>query len=309
MKKIMTLLVLLLFIVACGTKSSNDSGSTSPENNEDTTPSDTVEEKKAEEKTYGPNDPQVIISSPTPGQVVGDVEFLLEFKNTDYPKYIVFYGDKNTTEIGDYFTLDLESGEHTVEVRLLSRDKQVLDSKKVTFTVDKSKSTKKDLPKEEPVVQKTEELAEKTPEEKTAKELLRGETNTEQTPPEPAKVLTGSEETADTSEAKNLGLDFEIKLPAPGYNVKGNLVAARMVPSSKFLFGKIGSNHTPGEGHFHFFINEQKEPLEVDSATYTIKNLNKGTNTLYVEMVRNDHTSYGIKKHVSFEAQTVTSKQ
>ena len=298
MKKIIILLVLLVFVISCGNNNSDTSTST---NGSIVTLSN---DQSSEVKGPDPNAPHFLIISPKAGQIVGRAEFLLELKNTNYPKFLVFYDETNVSEIGDYFNLDLSDGEHIVEINLIDKTDKILYTDSVTFTVDSSKA---------PVIEDEHDMIQDEPDtELKAKDLLKKNDEPlidQKTEPTPVKELSGSEKTGDTSEAESLSLDFEIKLPTPGYNVKGNLVAARIIPSANFTFGNIGETNGSGEGHFHFFINDQKEPIEVGSATYTIKNLDKGTNTLYVEMVRNDHSSYGIKKHVSFEAQTVTGKR
>lgn len=282
MKKIMILLffLFLLLIVSCEKtieKTENNS-QTSIEKQDSN--KEIVETKKANDE----NKPYFIITSPKPGQTVGKAEFVLELKNTDYPKFKVFHEDKNYSKIGNSFSLDLEDGEHTVEIKLISRDKKELYSKNITFNVDSNK-------------------VEKVKEEPKAKDLLRKKTERKK---EQVNKLSG-EERVNSEEADKLGLDFKILLPTPGYNVKGNIIAVRLEPFN-FTFGEIGSKHVPGQGYFRFKINDG-EWFNVNKATKTIKGLDKGTNTLYVEMVRNDGTSYGIKKHVSFEAQTVTGKR
>ncbi len=102
--------------------------------------------------------------------------------------------------------------------------------------------------------------------------------------------------------------DFDIYFPTSGFKVKGNLVALRLVPKN-FFFGKIGDKNQPGYGHLHIYVNDQKDPLMSDKATQTISNLKPKDNTITVELVNNNHTSYGVKKSVQFYAQSVTEKQ
>ncbi|MBI5065987.1 hypothetical protein HZA97_07150 [Candidatus Woesearchaeota archaeon] len=288
-KKLIALTILLLLIVSCssGNKVNNDT------NQNKTSETSTTKEtnKPAEPTGPGPNDPQFKITTPQEGSTVGKAEFVLELKNTEYPKFLAVYGEKNSTEIGDVFTLSLENGEHTVEIRLLDKKNTVLDTKKVKFTLLKSAE---EIKREEVVQQ-----------EQKAKELVKKEETKTETP----KVETppANIETADTSEAKSLSLDFDIKFPPPGFGVKGNIVAVRLIPSASFTFGALNTTHVPGKGYFKYKLNNGNW-TEEESATFTVKDLEKGTNTVYVELMRNDMTSYGIQKHVSFEGQTVTGK-
>ncbi|MBI2564945.1 hypothetical protein HYV79_03060 [Candidatus Woesearchaeota archaeon] len=100
---------------------------------------------------------------------------------------------------------------------------------------------------------------------------------------------------------------FDIKFPVEGYGVKGDIIAVRLV-LNEFSIDTIGAGNREGRGHFHFYLDGSKKPLEVDSATFTIKDLSAGTHVLEVEMVKSDHSSYGLKKKVNFEAQVITSK-
>lgn len=288
-KRLIALTILLLLIVACSGGNQANDGANQNKTSETYNANDA--NKPTEQSNVGPNDPQFKITTPQEGSTVGKAEFVLELKNTEYPKFLAFYGEKNSTEIGDIFTLNLENGEHTVEIRLLDKKNNVLDTRKVKFTLVKSAE---EIKREETIQ-----------EEQKAKDLIKKEETKIETPK--VETLPVNVETADTSEAKSLELNFDIKFPPPGFNVKGNIVAVRLIPSASFTLGAVNTTHVPGKGYFKYKINNGNWTDE-ESATFTIKNLEKGTNTVYVEMMRNDMTSYGIQKHVSFEGQTVTSK-
>lgn len=101
---------------------------------------------------------------------------------------------------------------------------------------------------------------------------------------------------------------FEIKFPKEGYKAKGDLIAISL-GLQNFSLGKIGGENKAEEGHFHIFVDGKEKPLEVDKATYTLKNLAKGKHSIIVEMVQNNHETLGLKKKLNFEAQIVTSEK
>ncbi len=102
------------------------------------------------------------------------------------------------------------------------------------------------------------------------------------------------------------GLNFDIWWPKENSNIEGDVTILRIIPSDNFLFGKENSSNKINEGHFHLFVNNSKNYIELVQPTFRLSDLSAGKNTIIVEMVNNDHTNYYLKKTVTFNAQTVT---
>lgn len=100
--------------------------------------------------------------------------------------------------------------------------------------------------------------------------------------------------------------DFEFKYPEEGTKLKGDVVSVS-IKMRNFTIGVIGSNNSQGYGHFHVLIDNESYK-EMEDASKTFRGISKGKHVLTVEMVNNDHTSYGVSHSVIIEAQTVTGK-
>ncbi|MDP6293370.1 MAG: hypothetical protein QF486_04000 [Candidatus Woesearchaeota archaeon] len=101
--------------------------------------------------------------------------------------------------------------------------------------------------------------------------------------------------------------DFEFKYPSEGTRVKGEVVSLTL-RILNFTLGRMGENVSWGEGHFHV-TTQNASLIEMERATKTLRGLQPGEQFLTVEMVMNNHSSYGVRKRITIEAQTVTSKR
>tara|TARA_Y100000310_G_C20611926_1_gene778455 strand:- start:69 stop:734 length:666 start_codon:yes stop_codon:yes gene_type:complete len=120
---------------------------------------------------------------------------------------------------------------------------------------------------------------------------------------------TESEEPLDIPEIPEgeVRPDFEFKYPQEGTRVKGEVVSLTL-RILNFTIGRMGENVTWGEGHFH--VRTQNSSLiEMERSTKTLRGLQPGEQYITVEMVMNNHSSYGVRKRIKIEAQTVTAKR
>ena len=99
--------------------------------------------------------------------------------------------------------------------------------------------------------------------------------------------------------------DFEIFFPRGDYKAKGDLVAVSL-KLINFSIGFLGDVEKPNVGLFKYIVDNQDGFKISDKATFTVSNLTKGKRTLTIELIGTNMTPLGVKKSISFEAQSVT---
>lgn len=99
--------------------------------------------------------------------------------------------------------------------------------------------------------------------------------------------------------------DFEIFFPRGNYKAKGDLVAVSL-KLINFTIGNLGDAEKPNVGLFKYYVDNSESFKISDKATFTVSNLTKGKRTLTIEMIGTNMTPLGVKKSISFEAQSVT---
>ena len=99
--------------------------------------------------------------------------------------------------------------------------------------------------------------------------------------------------------------NFEIFFPRGDYKAKGDLVAISL-KLINFSIGNLGDVEKPNVGLFKYSVDNQDGFKISDKATFTVSNLSKGKRTLTIEMIGTNMTPLGVKKSISFEAQSVT---
>lgn len=117
--------------------------------------------------------------------------------------------------------------------------------------------------------------------------------------------LTNTTTKIETPEVKLTSSDFEIFFPRGNYKAKGDLIAVSL-KLINFSIGTFGDVEKPNVGLFKYHVDNSESFKISDKATFTVSNLTKGKRTLTIEMIGTNMTSLGVKKSISFEAQSVT---
>ena len=72
------------------------------------------------------------------------------------------------------------------------------------------------------------------------------------------------------------------------------------VRNFSFSLENMGKENKPGEGHVHLYL-DGKKVAKIFEPTFVLKDIPEGKHEVTVELARNDHESYGVKKQFQIE--------
>lgn len=103
--------------------------------------------------------------------------------------------------------------------------------------------------------------------------------------------------------------NFQIWWPQENSNIKGDFMSLSLIMENFFIEDKTNVSNRLNYGHFLVWLNNATEPIKMYSGTKTIHNLLAGKNTIRVEMIHNDDSTYYVERTTTFNGQTTTSKK
>lgn len=110
-----------------------------------------------------------------------------------------------------------------------------------------------------------------------------------------AKIISVSE---TTSPFMNFGV--KIYFPKPNLVLKGPILSLSLIPDN-FTISQPDKVNKWGQGHFKVWFDYSNETYIMEDAAKTFRHLPAGKRTVFIELMQNNGSGYGIVNSVDFE--------